>query len=77
MRLNTGCEEIDMKKPVKLHGHFVTDGNFLPSKHTKAEAVRMAKRSNKRAGLLDMVIHFFDAGDYFVVNSSTVGFPAR
>lgn len=62
-----------MKKPVKMHGHFLKDGDMQNTKHTKVEAKAIAVRSAKRLGLWPLVIECFDVGTHYVVSSHTIG----
>ena len=62
-----------MKKPVKMHGHFLNGSDMQNTRHTKSEARSIAVRSAKRAGVWPLVIECFDAGEYYVVSSHTVG----
>ena len=66
-----------MRKPVKMHGYFLLNGDMQKSRHTKQEAVTIATKSAKKLGLWPLVIDCFDAGDYLIVNSHTVGHQAR
>ena len=63
-----------MKKPVKMHGHFLKGGDMQNTRHTKSEARSIAVRSAKRAGVWPLVIECFDAGEHYVVSSHTVGY---
>ena len=62
-----------MKKPVKMHGHFLMDSGIQRTRHTKSDAMAIAVRSAKRAGVWPLVIECFDAGEHYVVSSHTVG----
>lgn len=62
-----------MKKPVKMHGHFLKGSDMQNTRHTKSEARSIAVRSAKRAGVWPLVIELFDAGGHYVVSSHTVG----
>lgn len=58
-----------MKKPVRMHGHFLKGSDMQNTRHTKSEARSIAVRSAKRAGVWPLVIELFDDGGHYVVSS--------
>ena len=63
-----------MKKPVKMHGHFLKGSDMQNTMHSKSEARSIAVKSANRAGVWPLVIELFDAVGHYVVSSHTVGY---
>lgn len=60
------------KKFVKMHGYYLTDGDFNRSKHTRNQAIQFAKRDHKRLGLSGMMeIHVVETDTDYIVSSCT------